>query len=141
MQCSVLHIATLETVTHNHELLIQATRQCFELLISRIWSRGQIILSLSPAKPYRKPSHIIIDLNADGSWAVDDRVSRNSPVVLNFGHMPKLVSGVQAFFYSPSAQRFVDESEHDGRFCRQATEWDEDSKLFIYSQNIDVVQH
>jgi len=88
-----------------------------------------------------KTHHIIIDLNPDGSWAVDDRKSRNRPVVVDFSHMPSTVVEIRAFYYSPSAVRFLDESEYDHCSCRAATDWDEDSKLFVYNENIDPVQH
>lgn len=133
-QCSVLHLMAL---TSRHDHLLQATEECFALLCSRTWSRGQIILYLEPSSNL----HIVIDLNADGSWAVDDHKSRNTPIVLDFNHMPGSIAEVRAFFYSPSAMRFVDESEHDDCLCRAATDWDEDSKLFIYNQNISPVQH
>ncbi|KAL0027890.1 hypothetical protein WJX79_000433 [Trebouxia sp. C0005] len=59
-----------------------------ELLLE--WLRGQMILYLADSRS-TKTHHIIIDLNPDGSWAVDDRRSRNRPVVVNFSHMPATV--------------------------------------------------
>ena len=133
-QCAVLHLMTLAS---KHDHLLQAAKQCYDLLCSKAWSRGQIILYLEPSTKL----HIVIDLNADGSWAVDDHKSRNTPILLDFNHMPKSVVEVRAFCYSPSAARFVDESEHDYCLCRAAIDWDDDSKLFVYNQNIDPVQH
>ncbi len=137
VRCAVLHLLTVKTLSWSH--LLQAAEECYSMLCSRVWSRGQIILYLEPRNSSR--THIIIDLNLDGSWAVDDRRSRNRPVRLDFRHLPDSVVEVRAYYYSASALRFVDESEHDGCTCRAATEWDEDSKLFVYNQNIDPVQH
>jgi len=55
--------------------------------------------------------------------------------------MPTTVVEIRAFYYSPSAVRFLDESEYDCCSCRAATDWDVDSKLFVYNENIDPVQH
>ena len=137
VHCAVMHLTTLKSLGHLH--LLQATKQCYQLLCSRVWSRGQVILYLEPCHGCK--SHIIIDLNSDGSWAVDDRKSRNTPVVLDFDNMPHSVIEVEAFYYSPAAMRFVDESEHNGCTCRAATDWDEHSKLFVYNQNIEAVPH
>ena len=133
---AVLHLMTISPLPWAH--LQQAAEQCYNLLCSTVWSRGQLIIYLEPCNGSR--CHIIIDRNPDGSWAIDDRRSRNRPVIVNFQHIPQCIVEVRAFYYSPSANRFVDESEHDGCTCRAATEWDDDSKLFIYNQNINPVQ-
>ena len=137
VRCAVLHVMTAQSLTRSY--LLQAAETCYTLLCSREWLRGQMILYLADSDG-DKTRHIIIDLNPDGSWAVDDRRSRNRPVVVNFSHMPTVVE-VRAFYYSPSAERFLDESEYDHCSCRAATDWDEDSKLFVYNENIDPVQH
>ena len=138
VRCAVLHLMTVKSL--NRSCLLQAAETCYTLLCSRQWFRGQMILYLADSRG-TKTHHIIIDLNPDGSWAVDDWRSRNRPVVVNFSHMPTTVVEVRAFYYSPSAVRFLDESEHDCCSCRAATDWDVDSKLFVYNENIDPVQH
>ena len=138
IRCAVLHLMTVKSLTRSY--LLQAADTCYTLLCSRDWLRGQMILYLADSHG-NKTHHIIIDLNPDGSWAVDDRRSRNRPVVVDFSHMPASVVEIRAFYYSPSAVRFLDESEYDRCSCRAATDWDEDSKLFVYNENIDPVQH
>ncbi len=138
VRCAVLHLMTVEKLTRSY--LLQAAETCYTLLCSREWLRGQMVLYLADSHG-NKIYHIIIDLNPDGSWAVDDRRSRNRPVVVDFSHMPASVIEIRAFYYSPSAVRFLDESEYDRCLCRAATDWDDDSKLFVYNENIDPVQH
>ena len=135
VQCAVLHLMTLRSLPW--VLLQQAAQVAFDLLCSGTWLRGQIILYLLCRQ---ERSHIIIDLNFDGTWAVDDRKSRHAPTLLDFQHMPTAVDQVKAFYYSPSAERFVDESEHDDCECRAAVDWDEASKLFVYNQNVDAAR-
>ncbi|DBA84305.1 TPA: hypothetical protein ACH3X2_006359 [Trebouxia sp. C0005] len=88
VRCAVLHLMSVRNLTWSY--LLQAAETCYTLLCSREWLRGQMILYLADSRS-TKTHHIIIDLNPDGSWAVDDRRSRNRPVVVNFSHMPATV--------------------------------------------------